>query len=134
VTVLNPAEEQRVLGGDLGGRAASHSAADLAGFDHRDALTAIFEQPRCDDPDDAAADDRDIDFDWAGQRRKRAVGCGAGPITPVGAGRIRHRVLPTLTNGRAQVRFRPGRRREKLLRVTCNSAERLIAATHSSET
>ena len=55
-----PVVDHPVLGGDLGGRVAAHAAGEPAGLEQHDAQPGLLEQQRGGDPDDAAADHRDV--------------------------------------------------------------------------
>jgi hypothetical protein len=60
VAILDAMQERGMLRGDLGRRAPRDAVPSPARLDHRHAMTPVLEHARSNDPDDPAADDREI--------------------------------------------------------------------------
>jgi hypothetical protein len=100
VLAFDPLQEQRMLRGDLGGRAAGDAMTDALPLDHRHGEPAILEQPRRHHADDPAADHRDVDALIAAEGGM--TGGRAGGFGPVGAivGGSRHEAPPVVPPAR----------------------------------
>jgi hypothetical protein len=83
--------DQLMLRGDFGGRLAGDLPADLAALDHRGPEAGLLQQAGGGDPDDAAADDRDVHVDVTRERWEVGGGGGGGPVRLCSTGRGRHR-------------------------------------------